>query len=361
MKRNQNIFLWLFLLIIVLIFALPIPTYSKVLIVAVVLGAFIYFKRSVFYYVKANKKVTDPNEEVWKEAWPLYRKAIGSGLQKQFVITAASMFLQRGDAHEGKQIIQEYLSSEKHRNETLDNIAKTMISMAYWMEGDLQKAIDTVEEVYQGGYRDKNIFINYTTYALEAGDLKKAKELLDASADMEKTSPGIHDNRGWLYLLTGKWEKAAVLYEDLVNREPKFPEPYVHYAQVKIHYGLVGEAIALLEKALEARFANTSGMNKATITALKTALENPETRVKTAKEIDQDTKEVASGRLPKPINESFAKTDELILPDFAPPKELPKAVQKQEAVNPEKDDDEEERIPNTDLTEEDLAYSEKID
>ena len=181
MKRNQNLVLWLFLLIILLIFALPIPIISRILIVALLLLSFMYFKRSVIYYVRANRKVTDDNEQIWAEAWPLYRKAINSGLQKQFVITAASMFLQRGDKQEGKQIIEDYLASEKHRNPTLDNIAKTMISMAYWMDGDLQKAIETVEEVYQGGYRDKNLFINYTTYALEKGDLKKAKEIGRAS------------------------------------------------------------------------------------------------------------------------------------------------------------------------------------
>ena len=353
MKRNQNLYLWLFLLIIVLIFALPISIYSRLLLVAILVGSFLYLKRSVIYYVKANKKITDDNEQVWEEAWPLYRKAIQNGLQKQFVITSASMFLQRGDAKEGKQIIEDYLSSTKGRDATLDNIAKTMISMAYWMENDLEKAIDTVEQVYQSGYRDKNLFINYTTYALEKGDLKKAKELLDSAADMERTSAGLHDNRGWLYILQGKWEKAATLYENLVHRNPRFPEPYVHYAQVKIHYGLAGEAIDLLEQALNARFANTSGMNRKTITTLLENLKNPQTRLKTAIEIDQDTKEVASGRLPQPREGVFAYEEGNTLAGFA--------VMQAKVEDKTLDTiEEEERIPNTELTEDDLAYIEKM-
>ncbi|MFA6906788.1 MAG: pilus assembly protein PilF, partial [Sphaerochaeta sp.] len=167
MKRNMNWGLWMSLLVTVIVFTLKIPTYSKILLLGLFIAGMLYLKRSIFYYVKANRKITSENEQEWDQAWPLYRKAIKAGLQKSFVITSASMFLQRGDALEGKAILEQYLATSKGKDSNLDNIAKTMVSMAYWMDGDLQKAIRTVEEVYVSGYRDKNLFINYTTYALE--------------------------------------------------------------------------------------------------------------------------------------------------------------------------------------------------
>ena len=103
MKRNKNLGLWLTLLIVVIIFTLPIPTYSKYLLVALLLGGLLYWKRALILYIRANKKITSTNEKDWELAWPLYRKAMRSGLLPTFKVTAASMFLQRGDEQEGKR------------------------------------------------------------------------------------------------------------------------------------------------------------------------------------------------------------------------------------------------------------------
>lgn len=268
------------------------------------------------------------------------------------------MFLQRGDSEEGKQIIEDYFTAEKGRNENLDNVAKTMVSMAYWMDGDLEKAIECVKEVHESGYQDKNLFINYTTYALAAGDLEKAEELLDEAGQLEHSSPGgIRDSRGWLYLLRGNWEEADILFKDLIEKGPRFPEPYVHHAQVKIHFGQVGDAIELLKKALDARYANTSGFSKEIIQGMIDGLENPETRRKSAMEIDRDTISVAVGKKTCINRPSIPPPeDEYILDGFAKPKKQKKAAAKQQKKMLDETD---ERTPNTDLTEEDLEYIRK--
>ncbi|WP_320121506.1 pilus assembly protein PilF [uncultured Sphaerochaeta sp.] len=356
MNRKKNLGLWITLLIVVLISVIDIPTYSKFLLIALFLGSLLYYRRSVIFYIRANSKITSKKEADWQYAWPLYRKAIKAGLQKPFVITAASMFLQRGDAEEGKQIIEGYFASEKGRNENLDNVAKTMVSMAYWMDGDLDKAIECVREVHESGYQDKNLFINYTTYALAAGDLEKAEELLEEAGHLEESSPGIRDSRGWLYLLRGNWEEADTLFKELVEKGPRFPEPYVHHAQVKIHFGQVGDAIELLKKALDARYANTSGFSKEIIQDMIDGLENPETRRKRAMEIENDTASVALGKSPASIDQDFPPEEGYILEGFAKPKKQKKSAPKQQKKSPIESDD---RTPNTDLTEEDLEYIRK--
>ena len=352
MKHTKNFGLWMSLLVTVIIFTLKIPTYSKILLLAIFILGLLYLRRSIYYYVKANRAITSEDSQEWEKAWPFYRKAIKAGLQKSYVVTAASMFLQRGDASEGKAILQDYLGASDGKDANLDNIAKTMISMAYWMDGDLQKALETVRQVYESGYRDKNLFINYTTYALESGNLAKAEALIDEAGEMGKTSPGIRDNRGWLYLLQGKWEQADVLFAELVGKKPKFPEPYVHYAQVLIHYGEVKEAIDMLKNALQSRFSNTSGMKQEHIQRLLSLLEASETRFKTAKEIDADPVNVASGRMPKPMTGTFAVHEGETLEGFA-------VRPKKAAVSMVVEHEDEERLPNTDLTEEDLEYIRK--
>jgi len=360
MLKKKNIGLWISLLVIVGISVLPTTPGVKFAILILLAGGFFYWKRSIFFYIQGNRHLVKRDENQWKKAWPLYQKALKSGLLPAYRVTAASMYIQRGDMAVGKSILEEYLAEEKKQeDEVLTNIAKTMISMVYWIEGDLERATNEVKAIYDSGYRDKNLFINYGTYALEQGDLKTARKLVEEGAQYENESPGIHDNHGWLYLLEGKWEEANQLYSTLIARGPAFPEPYVHAAQAKIHFGKVGEAIELLEKALLTRFSNTTSMRKEVIKALKERLEDPKTRRAGALEIDQNTAIVASGKLPPPLAEQFEEETGLVLSGFAEEKEIEKPKNKQLARKLGLD--EEDYSPNTDLTEADLEYARKYE
>lgn len=356
MKNKKNLGLWLSLLIFLGITVLPTTPVVKIGIALILVVGFIFWKRSIFFYIQGNRHLAKKDQQQWHKAWPLYQKALHSGLVPAYRITIASMYIQRDDANEGKAIIEEYLAQEKKKEDVaLTNIAKTMLSMVYWMEDDMDKATGLVKEVYDSGYRDKNLFINYGTYALEQGDLATAHMLVEQGREYEKTSPGIHDNHGWLCLLEGKWDEAEEIYTTLVGRGPTFPEPFLHAAQVKIHYGKVGEALELFEKALLARYSNTTSISKETIRALKERLEDPKTRRSGALEIEQNTTLVASGKLPPALSETFGEEHDLVLSGFAKEKEKPKNKQEAKKQNlPEED-----YTPNTDLTEADLEYARK--
>ncbi len=350
MKRNKNFGLWLSILITVVIVVLKIPPLYKVALFALFIGALLYFRRGVFSYMKANKKVTSANEADWSQAWPLYRKAIKAGIQKSFVITAASMFLQRGDREEGKAMLLDYLATTKGKDPSLDGVAKTMVSMAYWMEGDLAHALKLVDEVYQSGQRDKNLYINYTTYLIEDGQTERAQSLISEAKANGLHSPGIIDNQGWLFILAGEWELAEALFSDLVSRGPRFAEPYVHFAQVLIHFGEVQEAIEQLKLACACTFSNTSAMSRKFVEELLDPLTDPQRRIAGAKAIDRDRASVASGRLPSPIEGTYPASDEAVLTGFATRKA--KRIEKVKS---------EEREPNLELTDEDLKLIEDLE
>lgn len=358
MKNKKNMGLWLSLLIILGIVVLPTTTVNKIVIALILVGSFVFWKRSIFFYIQGNRHLVKKDQGEWHKAWPLYQKALRSGLVPAYRVTVASMYIQRSDANEGKAIIEEYLAKKKKKEDlALTNIAKTMLSMVYWMQNDMTKATLMVKEVYDSGYRDKNLFINYGTYALEQGDLMTARMLVEEGKAYEKESPGIHDNHGWLCLLEGKWDEANELYTTLISRGPAFPEPFLHAAQVRLHYGNVGEALDLLEKALQARYSNTTSIRKETIRALKERLEDPRTRRAGALEIDQNTQLVASGKLPPVLAGSFQEEQELVLSGFAKEKEKEKPKNKQQAKK--QDLIEDDYTPNTELTEADLEYARK--
>jgi len=358
MKNKKNMGLWLSLLIILGIGVLPTTPLVKICIILILVGGFVFWKRSIFFYIQGNRHLVKKDQQEWHKAWPLYQKALHSGLLPAYRITVASMYIQRNDANIGKAIIEDYLAEKKKKEDkALNNIAKTMLSMVYWMQDDMDKATLMVKEVYDSGYRDKNLFINYGAYALEQGDLKTAQMLVEEGSQYEKESPGIHDNHGWLFLLEGKWDEANKLYNTLVDRGPAFPEPFLHAAQVRIHFGKVGEAIELLEKALLSRYTNTTNIRKETIEALKERLEDTRTRRAGALEIDQNTALVASGKLPPHLADTFEDEHELVLSGFA--KEIEKDKPKNKQAAKKQDQLEDDYTPNTDLTEADLEYARK--
>jgi hypothetical protein len=142
MKNKKNMGLWLSLLIVMGIVVLPTTPMVKVGIALILMGGFVFWKRSIFFYIQGNRHLIKKDQQEWHKAWPLYQKALRSGLIPAYRITVASMYIQRDDANEGKAIIEDYLADDKKKEDkALTNIAKTMLSMVYWMENDMEKAI----------------------------------------------------------------------------------------------------------------------------------------------------------------------------------------------------------------------------
>ncbi|MFA5699404.1 MAG: pilus assembly protein PilF [Sphaerochaeta sp.] len=347
--KIKNLGLYGSLAFTLIIILLPIGRISKLIILFGSVAGLLFYRRGILYYGKGNKKL---QSGALDEAWVLYRKALSASVAPNIRISIASMMIQQGDVSEGAALLETYKTLTKGRTKELDAVVEILLSMVYWIEGDTKKALTTVRAVHEAGFRDRNLLINHTTFALMEGEWKEAKALLDEAEEKKVESPGLQDNRAWLAIVQNNWVEAEELLTELVSKGPRFAEPYLHLAQVKIHWGLVGEAIDLLKEGLAKPFINTSGIKAAYVEELVEALSNPQTRRKTAIEIDKDPKAVAKGSPRKTIEESFEAEEELILTGFA---KRPAAKPKTKAA---KKAESSEREPNLDLTEEDLAFIE---
>ncbi|HZJ88821.1 MAG TPA: tetratricopeptide repeat protein [Sphaerochaeta sp.] len=356
MQRKISLELIISIAVTVVIILLKIPGLLKATLLGIFIAGMLFVRRGVLWYVKANKKITSKNPEDWEAAWPLYQRALRAGLKKGEHVTVASLYLQRGDRETGVTILNEYLAKSGGKSAEFDAIAKMLLSMAHWMVGELDEAIAIVDACYQNGQRDRNLYINYSTYLICAGRLEEAKQFIEEAIANGFTTPGIEDNLGWYNLLLGNWAEAEEVLSELVSRNPQFAEPYIHLAIVHLHYGEVAPALALLEQAMECSFTNVSMSKKDRIQTLYDRLKDPATRTLAAKEIEADRAAVARGELPKELNQGFASTDSDTLPGFAtrPIAAVPLQKKKASAVRME-------REPNTDLTEEDLRYIESME
>lgn len=344
MKKNLG--LYISIAFTILVVALPIPRNAKLIILFGAFAGLLFYRRGILLFGKANKKL---QSGALDEAWVLYRKALKAGVAPNVRIGIASMFIQRGDVEEGKSILESYKNLPKGRTRELDAAVEILLSMVSWIEGDTKAALKTVRELYETGIKDNNLLVNYTTFALMERKWKEAEKLLDEAEERNIDSAGLIDNRAWLAISRNEWVEAELILTDLVARGPRFAEPYLHLAQVKIHWGLVGEAIDLLAEGLKKPFINTSGVKAAYIQDLHDRLSDPKTRRKTAMEIDQDSIAVAAGEEMKRIDRTFEPEEGLVLTGFAK-KPAPRSKTKAKSA--------EEREPNLELTAEDLAYIE---
>jgi tetratricopeptide (TPR) repeat protein len=349
MSEMNGTYIWVFPAAMVAIGISPLPLVAKIALIIVVFLVMLLLKRKTFLYLSASRHIAQATVPEQKD-WDKLEKALAMGLPEQMRVTSASLYIQKGDWRKGKAILDAVITAPAGKNEKehqgMVNVAKIMRSMTSWLDGDLDGAINEVAQVYQSGYRDKNLFINYETYVLEKGDLKTAKQLLEESSDREHGSLGIQDNHAWYLMLTGAWEEATALYDVLFNLNPRFPEPYVHMAQIKLHYGLCAEAISWLQKAKDARYTQTSGIKKDFVERLVALLSNPSTRLATAKAVDGAVAQVAIGKMPA-IPQGYPPTEADVLDGFAP---LPQ--QEEEEVQGDTDD----RLPDTDLSSDDEEY-----
>ena len=305
------------------------------------------------------------------KAWPNLEKALKAGIDPDRRNMIGSAYIQQGDAARGVQILEEVAADPKagdHRN-----VAIVTCSMGYWRLGRIGKAIGSLEELRASGYRSDNLAINLETYLLETGDLSRFKAIMDDNRTGTENN-GLMDNRGWYCILTGDWDTAKEVFDELIDeRNAKFPEAYLHGAQVSIHNGDVSQAVDRLGWGLARKFTLTCLASREYFEHLLLGLENPATRGEFAAAMDKFSKEVSLCK-EFPGFEKAVGFDENT-PDALKPSKKPSYrgqmaaadardiddTEKKQLHEPDRDIntdvEDDDREPNTDLDDDDLAMA----
>ena len=184
----------------------------------------------------------------------------------------------------------------------------TSLSMYWWMKKDYQKAIDLCLEAKKKGYVSKNIYINLLTYYLAAGKTKDFSETLKEMGTSGASSPAIVDFIAVNEMLHGNWKQAGAYLEALCNEaSPAFPDPYIHFAQVHLHYGNLRDARAMMEKAVAAEYARYSVYTRDTAKAMLKAISSERDILPFAEAAERNVLLIVNGQLPewKPSDEGF--------------------------------------------------------
>ena len=360
-----------FVAAMIIVAFLKINTWIKVGIDAALVLLFLFVRRGYMYFYRAFvllKKESSPT------VWATMEKALKAGVDAERQVMIGSAYIQRGDAKRGVEILEKVMSNPKAGN--FANTATITCSMGYWRIGEQDKAIKVLEDLRETGFRDDNLSVNLETYLLERRELKKAKAAIDDGRKNNTESNGLMDNRGWYYIQTGNWKKAKEVYDELIDdRNAKFPEAYLHGAQVSIHEGDISQAIDRLGWGTSKRFVSTCMITKEYLEKLLLGLENPKTREAFAKAMEESYIDVSIGKT-FPGFDNACEFDEneadVIKPQEKPVSAMPASPMAQKSdkameitasdadadINTDFDDDD--REPNTDLDDDDAELAAKL-
>lgn len=367
-KTNKSALMALaFAVAMVGVFFLNISIWFKIAIDVLLILLFLFIRRGyIFFYRGAVAMNKGPEEKIW----PNLEKALKAGVDTERQVMIGSAYVQRGDAARGVEILEKVMANPKAGD--FANTATITCSMGYWRLGELDKATEVLEELQASGYRDDNLSVNLESYLLEKKDLKGAKKAIDKGRPEKTESNGLMDNRGWYYIQKGEWEKAEAVYDELIDdRNAKFPEAYLHGAQVSIHNNDVEQAIDRLSWGISKKFFGTCMFTKEYMEKILLGLQNPKTREAFAKAMEENHVDISIGKLFAALD-TVAEFDEndadVILPKEKPvysrtaaaAPQLGKSSEKtasssDEDINTDVDDDD--REPNTDLDEDDAALA----
>ena len=339
---------------------LPVNVWLRVGIDVLLVALFIFIRRGYGYFYRAAMLFKNGNSE---KIWVLMEKALKAGVDADRQVGIGSAYVQIGDPKRGIEILEKVMADPKAGS--FRNTAAVTCSMGYWRTGDVDKAIGILEDLRESGYRDDNLSINLESYLLAKGDLKRAKELITARRKEGVENNGLLDNRGWYYIQMGNWPKAKEVYDELIDdRTAKFPEAYLHGAQVSVHFGEIVQAVDRLGWGISKRFSEICLTRKAYLEQLLSGLSNPKTRETFSKAMDEAAVDVSNSR-PFPgfddVQESDGDDADVLVPGTQGLKASDEAVEIDRSID---DDD---REPNTDLDDDDdalavsLGYTEPAD
>ncbi len=331
---------------------LPIQGYIKAILIILISFTILYINRSMYYFIIANRNYMNKKKENKEKTWQYYRKAFDANLIDKYKLTMASILIQKNDHNFGGEVLDSVINNSKDKK--LIKLAKIQKSMVFQLNDEIDKAIEILESVRNEGYCDKNLMINLETYVLYQNDLKKAKALIKDTKDEEKTSSGIADNHGWFCILNNKWDEAYSIYLDILDRKPRFPDPYVHAAQVFLHYNNVEKALECLNEAVNKTWTNTIFFKQEILTQIITALKTDDNSLIVAS-INNSVEAVAKGETYKKLSTAEAK--KILAKPFEKEPKIEKVIE--ETSENEEESIIDEDLPNTELTEEDLKWEEE--
>ena len=257
-KILKNFLLKFLLPVVVFLLLLTLyNVYLALAFAAIYIGSVIYMGRATVFSIMGN--VSYGRGDMKKSAeW--FSKAYMTGKARpNTIISYAYLLLKLGNVDDSEGILKKFISaSPSHDDEML---AKSNLALVLWKKGDLDGAINMLEEVF-ATYKTTTVYGSLGYLMLLKGDLEKALAFNQEAYEYNDNNSVIVDNLALNYYLLGELYKAEEIYEKLMTKNPTYPEAYYNYGLTLEAKNKIDKALEVMEKALDFKFSFLSNVSR---------------------------------------------------------------------------------------------------
>lgn len=145
-------------------------------------------------------------------------------------------------------------------------------SIVLWRQGEREKSIELVEQLY-AKYKNTVIYGTLGYYYLLNDQLEQALELNEEAYDFNDSNNAILDNLGLTYYYLERYDEALTIFEKLMQGNPTFREAYYNIGLVFEQLGRIQEAYEHYQQAITHKPALVTHVTTEEIEAKLTSLE----------------------------------------------------------------------------------------
>lgn len=199
-------------------------------------------------------------------AFKMYEKAYATGKLKSVnALYYAYLLLRDGQLEKSESLLNEISKKYEKTLSYNDNLNISLNkALIKWKQGDLKSAISEAEELYEKGIKMTSLYGVLGYWYILDSRLDDALKINKEALEYNDSDQIIWDNLAQNYFLLGDIEKSEEMYKELLEKNPKFIEPYYNYGIVLKSKGDLNGAKDYFEKALlqEEKFLSTVTHNK---------------------------------------------------------------------------------------------------
>jgi len=185
-----------------------------------------------------------------EKAEALYEKGLAKGMEKpNYKLAYGVLLLKKGEFAKARDLFSNVLISA-YSNGNIKIIAKTNLAIAYWKLGEIDTAVEMLEEIYKK-YRNGRIYQTMGYILIEKGDLDKALKFNLEALDYDDEDPVILDNLGQTYYRLGQVGEAKKYFEKAEELKNNQVDILYHLGCIYMKEGDLERAREKFTKALE--------------------------------------------------------------------------------------------------------------
>ena len=206
-----------------------------------------------------------------QKALALYKKAAELfGGKTQYKTEYALMLMREGEFKTAENILTSIILDRSILPKDKINV-KAYRAMAYHKQGRTDEALEDMEELYKTA--KTTVVYGMLGYLRQLGGNAEV-ELCEEAYEYNSDDRDICDNLLVAYTVSGDFDKAEKISNELIKKYPSFVEGFYHSAQLELKRGNIRAAKAYASRISECRRTMLTTVSEAEVEELKEEINN---------------------------------------------------------------------------------------